>query len=97
MRAMAFPVLLILVGALTYANSLDGPFFFDDAVSIIENENIRQLWPPARALTSTGDSPVAGRPVVSLTLAVNYAIGGENVRGYHVVNIAVHLCCARKD
>ena len=44
-----------------------------------------------------GASPVvikeawAGRPVVSRTFAINYALGGLNVRGYRLVNIAIHV------
>ncbi len=94
MRGVLNPILLVLAGVLAYANSLDGPFFFDDTVAILENEDIRELWPPRRALMATFDSPVAGRPVVSLSLAVNYALGGLDVRGYHAVNVAVHIGCA---
>ena len=38
-------------------------------------------------------SALTGRPVVSLTFALNYAIGGLNVTGYRVVNIALHILC----
>lgn len=34
------------------------------------------------------------RPVTSFTLALNYALGGLDVIGYHIVNIAIHLICA---
>ena len=37
---------------------------------------------------------MAGRPVVNLTFAVNYAIGGLDVTGYHVANLVVHLLAA---
>ena len=36
---------------------------------------------------------VAGRPLANWTLALNYAAGGLDVRGYHVVNILLHLAC----
>ena len=45
------------------------------------------LVPPA-------NTPVAGRPLVNLTFAINYALGGLDVGGYHVVNLALHLLCA---
>ena len=32
--------------------------------------------------------------MVSLTLAVNYALGGMNVWGYHAVNLAIHILAA---
>ena len=38
--------------------------------------------------------PVAGRPVVNVSFAVNYAMGELNVRGYHIGNIAIHVLCA---
>jgi len=83
------PLLLVVVGAVVYANSLSGPFIYDDIPSIVENEDIRQLWP----IWST-HTAVSGRPVAQFSLAINYAIGGLDVRGYHLVNIAVHLLCA---
>ena len=39
-------------------------------------------------------NPITRRPVVNLTLAVNYAIGGLDVRGFHVGNLLIHLLAA---
>lgn len=36
---------------------------------------------------------VNSRPVASLTLALNYAIGGLDVPGYRPFNLAVHMLC----
>ncbi len=88
------PWLIPIVGIAVYANSLSGPFVYDDYLSIKENEHIRQLWPPERVLSAPPQSPVAGRPVICLTLAINYALGGLAVPGYHAINIAVHISCA---
>lgn len=41
-----------------------------------------------------GGSPVKGRPLVNLSLAVNYALGGTTVLGYQVFNPGVHLLVA---
>ena len=49
---------------------------------------MREVLLPAR------ETPIAGRPLASLTFAVNYAFNGLDVRGYHVVNIALHVACA---
>ena len=88
------PWLLALVAAavvLAYANSLRGPFVLDDLPSIPGNPTIHgiagSLFPPQ---TSTCD----GRPVLNLSLALNYAVGGNAVLGYHVVNLAIHLASA---
>ena len=88
------PVVLAVVCALIYANSLFGPFFFDDHITISENDHIRQLWPPLWLTPASDNSPLQGRCVVSFSVAVNYALDGMNVRGYHAYNIAIHILCA---
>ena len=94
-KTQYLPWLLIAVGVVVYANSLSGPFIYDDLHFIVENVDIRQLWPPIWASpTSMMHAPVNGRPIISFSLALNYAIGGLDVRGYHLVNIAVHILCA---
>ena len=86
--------LIVCVGALVYSNSLSGPFLFDDQVSIQANPRIRQLWPIVDALAPLPDGPLASRPVVNLSFAINYAIGGLSVRGYHIANIALHIAAS---
>jgi Flp pilus assembly protein TadD len=83
-------IVLAAVGA-AYANSLDGEFIFDDIVTIRDNPTITRLDDLATVLSPPAQSTTGGRPLVNLTLAVNYAIGGLNVRSYHVFNLAVHL------
>lgn len=76
---------------LVYANSFRGAFVFDDAEAIHRNPyvtnpaSLEWLWrtPPA--------STLGCRPVAQWTFAVNYAISGLDVAGYHAVNIAIHL------
>ena len=91
-RLMA--LVIVIAGLWVYHNSFHGPFIFDDVPAILNNPNIRQLWPPWRAMYAPPSSPVAGRPVVCLTLALNYALGGLNVWGYHAFNVTIHLLCA---
>jgi tetratricopeptide (TPR) repeat protein len=86
-------LVVIAAAALAYSNSLSGPFVFDDIHAIVENPHLRGLWPLADALAAPPQSTVAGRPVVSLSLALNYAAGGLDVRGYHLVNVALHVLC----
>jgi len=84
---------LLIFGAvlLAWSNSLSAPFEFDDHASIIDNPTIRHLLPPAwlRPPATAGET-VSGRPVLNFTLAVNYALGGLDVRGYHAVNLLIH-------
>jgi len=71
--------LIVLAGALTYANSLSGPMLFDDQSAILDNPQIRHLWPLAGALAPPRASVLANRPIVNLSFAINYAIGGLSV------------------
>ncbi len=82
---------IILAGVLAYANSLGGPFLLDDQGAIVENFSIRRLSSLSVVLSPPRQSSVAGRPVANLTFALNYAIGGLATRGYHVVNLVIHL------
>ncbi len=87
--------LVLLAAAVgVYSNSLWGPFFFDDKDAIVENEHIRQLWPPQGLLEAPMDAPTKGRPLVSLSFAINYAFGELDPRGYHAVNMAIHALAA---
>jgi tetratricopeptide (TPR) repeat protein len=89
--AVAF---LVVTVSATYANSFHGPFIFDDVPSIVENQSIRHLG-SAQVLAASPDAiTTTGRPVVNLSLAINYAIGGLAVEGYHAVNLAVHMLAA---
>src|SRR4051812_31553939 len=88
------PTLLLTAGIGVYSNSLNGPFVFDDWASIVTNRQIRSPWNVGAVLFPTPELPTAGRPLVNLSLALNYAAGGLDVRGYHVVNIAIHIGCA---
>jgi tetratricopeptide (TPR) repeat protein len=76
-----------------YANSFLGPFVFDDLPSIASNQSIRNL--------STSLSPdhgmsqsVEGRPVLNVSLALNFAAGRTDVRGYHAANLLIHFLAA---
>ena len=82
---------LAIAGVLAYAGSFAGPFLFDDQNTVVKNATIRTLAPISVPLSPPRETPVAGRPAVNLTLAANYAAGGLDVTGYHVVNLAVHL------
>jgi protein O-mannosyl-transferase len=80
---------LVAVGFAVYWNSLPAPFTFDDDHAIVLNEQIRHI---STSLSPTErGSPLAGRPLVSLTFAMNYALGELSVRGYRLVNIAIHV------
>jgi tetratricopeptide (TPR) repeat protein len=76
-----------------YANSRSGSFVFLDVSAILENPTIRHLWPlgPVLSPPSDGGLTVGGRPLVNLSLALNYALSGTRVESYHLANVAIHL------
>jgi tetratricopeptide (TPR) repeat protein len=88
--------LLTLATGWAYRGSFAAPFFFDDQPSIIDNPTIRHLGAIGQVLSppAAEGSSVAGRPLVNLSLALNYAWGGLEVRGYHAVNLGIHVLAA---
>ncbi len=94
------PVLaIVLAAALAFANSLDNGFHFDDEHSLVENPHIRSLANiPAffadPQLFSRNVGSEMYRPLVLVSYALNYQLGGYAVPGYHLVNLALHALAA---
>lgn len=84
--------LVVFAGLLAYQNSFWGPFVFDDQPSIVNNATIRNLASLGKVLSPPDQGEtVTARPVLNLSFAINYAVGGVGVRNYHVTNLAIHL------
>ena len=80
---------LIAVAALAaYANSVGGPFVYDDGPAIADNPTLRHF---ASAFFPPDGTTVSGRPLVNLSLALNYALSGSDVWSYHALNVLIHL------
>lgn len=77
--------LVIAAGAIVYVNSFPGVFVLDDLPGIVDNASVHDC---------DGAGLRRWRPVTNVTLAFNYAVGGLDVRGYHAVNLIVHLLAA---
>ncbi|MCL4206623.1 MAG: tetratricopeptide repeat protein [Pirellulaceae bacterium] len=77
-------ILLVDLALIAYYGSFRGVFLLDDIPHIIENPTIRR-FPATLAQMGTG-----GRPLLFLSLAFNYAVGGLQPLGYHVFNFIVH-------
>lgn len=97
---------IVAVTVIAFAPALEAPFQFDDVASIEQNQTARRLWPLAVPLRPPPGTSVAGRPVVNLSLAINYAVndrlgmdqrpdpdGSHKTVGYHVFNLLLHLAC----
>ncbi len=92
-RGLDWPVLaaagVIAAAAIAaYSQTFSVPFHFDDQFAIAENATIRHwstaLWPPPNTTAS-------GRPMLNLSLALNYALSGQAVWSYHALNLVIHV------
>ncbi|HEY4310144.1 MAG TPA: tetratricopeptide repeat protein [Pirellulales bacterium] len=83
--------------ALVYQRALNAPLIFDDETVIAKNPSLKQLWPLfgdselRGPLNPPRDLSTSGRPLVNLSLAINYHFGEIETAGYHVVNMVLHL------
>jgi tetratricopeptide (TPR) repeat protein len=83
-----FPIAaLVLLSCAAYANSIGVPFAFDDIDSIQRNSNVR-----------FGDYSnfslglyLQTRSLLYATFAFNNWVGSQNVAGYHIVNLFLHV------
>jgi hypothetical protein len=85
---------IALLGLLAYSNTFDAPFTFDDFKNIGENPIIKDLNHFIEPSTAEGYHKYAAlksRYVGYLTFALNYRAHGLDVRGYHAVNLAIHI------
>jgi len=82
---IAFAIIAAMV-LIAYSNAFNSSFHFDDNPQIVENPHIKRLT-SENIMWLLGDS----RPVVSLSLMLNYQLGGLNVVGYHIFNIGCHI------
>ncbi len=93
MKLLVF-ALAIVLGLSIYARGFRYPLIFDDLPAITHNLSIHHLWPLSRPLHPPDDSPLSVRPLVNLSLAVNYWLGRDHPAGYRAVNLAIHLATA---
>ncbi len=77
-------VLIAVVGGIIYSNSLAVPFIFDDVDSIVEN-------PARRSFDLAWYDWLGSRTVGYFTLDLSYYWSGLEVKGYHIMNIGIHI------
>ena len=83
----ALPLLILLsVGVIAYWNSFDAPFVFDDMDTIETNSAVQF----GDALTRV-PAALWARTLLFITFAANHAVNGQNVWGYHLVNLLLHV------
>ncbi len=66
-----------------YAGTFRAPFIFDDRV-----------WILGGSVAHGPYGATAGRPLLSLSFALNRAVGGTGPLGFHIVNVAIHVAAS---
>ncbi|KAF0191635.1 MAG: hypothetical protein FD167_6038, partial [bacterium] len=88
-------LIIVLLPLLCFSNSLLGEFVYDDNLVVEENVYIKTLSniPNLFLQTYWGENSGQGlyRPLTHITFALNFAIGGLDPYGYHLVNIFIHI------
>lgn len=96
-------ILLFLMIVLIYWNSFDAEWHLDDRPNILNNRGLHiTSLQPGSLIRTFFTSPESGgtitnrlyRPIPCLTFAINWYFGKDEVFGYHVVNILVHILTA---
>jgi len=93
-------LLLIVIGLLAYSNTFHASFHLDDERVIVRNPIIKDLKyfinpSEARQFNGHFEYPsFRSRYISYLTFALNYRLHGLDVKGYHAVNIVIHICNA---
>jgi len=82
-----------VAGIAAYSNSFAGVFVFDDEPAIANNPNLG-LRSVAAALRAPPDTTLSGRPVATLSFAIDHARSGGSLAAYHTTNLLIHLAAA---
>lgn len=94
-RAYIYGALVAVAAVLAYHGTFKSPMFFDDIPAIVDNQAIRKLSDIGAVLSPIPSGSLAsgatGRPLVNLSLAINFALSGLNPWSYHALNLVVHI------
>jgi len=96
--ALSVLVFLFVLISLIYSNTFHADWHLDDYQNIIQNQHLRKINDlKASTVWDSLHSPVTQqifRPVAMLSFALNWYVGSNEVFGYHVVNLSIHLLTA---
>ena len=83
-----------------YSNTFEASWHMDDLPNIIDNKKLKLETLSTENLIQTlfarpnAKEPELWRPLPCLSFALNYYLGGNDISGYHAVNIMIHLITA---
>ncbi|WP_026840781.1 tetratricopeptide repeat protein [Citrifermentans bremense] len=94
-------LLVLALGFAVYSNIVAAPFVFDDLPCLVNNPAIKDFSffaDPQKVFALPVNPDLKNnfilRPVAYFTFALNHALHGLDVRGYHVVNLLLHMADA---
>ena len=90
------PILILFTVVLAYTNSLFCSWHLDDVINILNNTPLHLRELNLKTITGTffaypENTGIFYRPISCLTFGLNWFFNEDNVFGYHLVNLAVHL------
>jgi len=98
-KSFSFFLLFVLI-FLVYSNTFNSSWQYDDYPNIVYNSNLHIKSLELNSLSKTffaspvGPGNTLYRPVPCFTLALNWYFGENDVTGYHLVNVIIHLLSA---
>jgi tetratricopeptide (TPR) repeat protein len=84
----------LIAGLAAYSNSYAGVLVFDDEPAIAQNPHLHSVWPLTTSMSAPPGTTLSGRPVAALSFAIDQAISGGSLAGYHATNLFIHLVAA---
>lgn len=91
----AIPLTLFLLTLVTYINILPNKLFYDDEELIYKNAYVQNLsffpkYFTENMIAGAGKSSNMYRPILLISLAVDYVLWKNNPLGYHLTSIILH-------
>lgn len=91
-------ITLSIIILVIYSNTFHASWHFDDIPNIVQSRDLHLTefsWENIKK-TFFSRPRVGGvyRPVACFTFALNYYFGRDNVFGYHIVNLSIHILTA---
>ena len=84
-------LLFVLLGFILYSNIFHSPFQFDDTMLIVKNKHVHIKEVTPSSIMNVLKGPLGFRSLTMISFALNYYFGRDNVVGYHVVNVVIHV------
>jgi hypothetical protein len=87
---------LVILALVSYVPALSGSFVFDDSMYLLEDERVTEVSGLGRIWSEVSGPGYRHQyyPLTSSVWWLQWRLWGDNVVGYHVVNVLLHGLCA---